>query len=237
MNPQVRSLSTAGIGRLVGYSTQQVRDLERLRVIPPAERAPNGYRQYRARHLTALRAYRALAEAIGPVQARQLMPELLNGDLVAAAERVDELHVAIADERIRVVEALRALEVAVDEAAAVFASEDAMAIGELAQALGVRTSALRHWEGEGLVHPFRDAASAARSYGATAITEARIVAALRAGGYGIPAVARVLDQLRDDTMTADAQQILTRRRADLTRRSVALLAAAGALHDLLGDLG
>ena len=30
-NPQVSSLTIAQLGRLVGYSTQQVRDLERLR--------------------------------------------------------------------------------------------------------------------------------------------------------------------------------------------------------------
>jgi DNA-binding transcriptional MerR regulator len=229
----VRSFTTAQIGSRVGYSTQQVRDLERLGIIPPAERGANGYRRYKEQHLTALRAYRALAAAVGPVPARGVMPELIDGTVEDAAERIDELHATLAAERARVKEALRGLDVAVDESADVFGVEDAMSIGELAQALDVRTSALRHWEREGLIHPLRGPASATRSYGARAITEARIVAALRTGGYGIPPIARILEQLRGHALTADARRILAHRLAELTGRSVALLAAAGELHELL----
>ena len=235
LNPQEASFTTAQIGSRIGYSTQQVRDLERLGVIPAADRGANGYRRYQERHLVALRAYRALASAIGPVPARQLMPVLIEDTVERAAERIDDLHASLAGERSRVREALRGLDVAVAESAEVFGDEDAMTIGELAQALDVRSSALRHWEREGLVHPLRTASSGTRSYGARAITEARVVAALRAGGYGIPPIARILEQLRGHALTADAQRILTDRLADLTRRSVALLGAAGALHDLLRD--
>lgn len=235
-NPQEHPLTTAGIGRLVGYSTQQVRDLERLRIIPPAERAANGYRRYGDRHLVAARAYRSLAAALGPVPARRLMPTLVGSTVDVAAEQIDDLHAALARERSRVREALRGLEVAIEESGAVFADDDALTIGELAQALDVRASALRHWEREGLIHPLRSPASAARTYGARAITEARIVAALRAGGYGIPPIARILEQLRTQALTADAQRILAERLADLSRRSVALLAAAGELHALLDGL-
>lgn len=234
-NPQVDSMTTSELGRRIGYSTQQVRDLERLRIIPPAERGPNGYRRYQERHAVALRAYRAMALAIGPVPARRLMPSLLDGTVGDAAAQIDELHAALARERSRVREALRGLDVAVEDSAAAFGDDDAMTIGELAHALDVRPSALRHWEREGLIHPLRAAASATRTYGARAITEARIVAALRAGGYGIPPIARILEQLRGQALSADAQQLLADRLDDLTHRSVALLAAAGDLHDLLRD--
>ncbi|PQZ60218.1 MULTISPECIES: MerR family transcriptional regulator [unclassified Microbacterium] len=233
-NPQVTTFTTVQLGRLVGYSTQQVRDLERLGVIPVAERGVNGYRRYRMPHATALRAYRAMAVALGPVPARRLMPVLTGASVEDAAERVDDLHAELARERSRVREALRGLEVAVAEADDVFAADDAMTIGELAQALGVRSSALRHWEREGLVHPLRGTAST-RSYGSVAITEARVVAALRSGGYGIPAVSRILDEVRTHGRTGEVQRILTERLGDLTRRSVALLGAAGHLHDLLAD--
>lgn len=232
MNPPDGSLSTAALGRRVGYSAQQVRDLEALGVIPAAARAANRYRRYTCRHEAALRAYRALALALGPVPARRLMPALILAPVDEAAERVDLMHAELAAERRRVKEALRGLGVVMAEAGDVFASEDAMTIGELADALGVRPSALRHWESEGLVRPDRHA-STARTYGASAITEARVSAALRAGGYGIPAIARVLEQLRAHGGTGEVEQILSARLADLTRRSVALLGAAGHLHELL----
>lgn len=233
-NPQEQAMTTAVLGRRVGYSTQQVRDLERLGVIPPAERGSNGYRRYAERHETAARAYRAMAAAIGPVPARRLMPTLIVASVEEAAERIDELHVGLADERSRVREALRGLDVALAEADDDFDDADAMTIGELAQALGIRPSALRHWEREELVHPLRGTAST-RSYGSAAITEARIVAALRAGGYGIPAISRILGHVRQHADTAEVQRILQDRLVALTRRSVALLAAAGHLHALLAD--
>lgn len=243
---------TAELGRLAGYSTQQVRDLERLRVIPLAERVPNGYRRYDGRHLVALRAYRALAAAVGPVVARRIMPELVAGTVDEAAETIDELHAGIARERARVREARDGLDAVLagpelpagrempaapetSAGRAAFDERDAMSIGELAQALGVRRSALRHWEREGLVRPDRSSASGARRYGAVATAEARIAAALRLGGYGIPGIRAVLEQLRADGLTADARRILNERLADLTRRSVALLAAAGRLHELLTE--
>ncbi|MEU4014350.1 MerR family transcriptional regulator [Microbacterium sp. NPDC028030] len=230
-NPQVE-FTTATLGAVAGYSTQQVRDLERLGVLPPAERASNGYRRYGPRHESALLAYRAMATAIGPVPARRLMPELVVASVDRAAERIDVLHAEIAAERSRVTEALRGLDVALDEADDAFDEGDAMTIGELAQALGVRPSALRHWEREGVVHPLRSVSSV-RSYGSAAITEARIVAALRAGGYTIPAVSRILVEVRAHAHTGEVQRILAERLAALTRRSVALLAAAGHLHALL----
>lgn len=235
-NPPEGPLTTRGLAARVGYSVQQVRDLERLGVIPPAVRAPNGYRQFNAIHLTALRVYRAMAAALGPVPARTLVPVLRAGTVADAAERIDVLHAELAAERARVKEAVRAMDVALAEADDAFSPEDALSIGELAQALGVRPSALRHWEREGLVHPLRTATTAAsRIYGATAITEARIVSALRSGGYGIPAIAVLLGRVRAGTGAAEVRELLSGRLADLTRRSVALLAAAGHLHDLLAE--
>jgi DNA-binding transcriptional MerR regulator len=233
-NPQEPGMTTAALGRLVGYSTQQVRDLERLGVIPAAQRRPNGYRRYDRRHLLAIRAYRALVVAIGAVPSRRLMPSLIDGPLDVAAEAIDELHASSARDRARVREALRGLDAVLADAAEAFDDRDALSIGELAQALDVRPSALRHWEEEGLVHPER-IGSAARRYGAGAIAEARIVAALRAGGYPIPPIARILTELRTHGVTAEAESVLENRLDDLSRRSIALLEAAGHLHALLQD--
>ncbi|WZH38191.1 MAG: MerR family transcriptional regulator [Microbacterium enclense] len=225
--------TTAAVARMVGYSTQQVRDLERLGVLPVAERAANGYRHYHERHLLALRAYRALAAAIGPVPARQMMPTLLHDTVETAAERIDDLHALLARSRDRIREARRGLDAVLADTTDVFDDRDSLTISELAEALGVRSSALRHWEHEGLVTPDRINQTKSRRYNARAIAEARIVAALRSGGYRIPPISRVLEQLREHRLTADAQTLLDERLADLSRRSVALLAASGELHALL----
>ena len=227
--------TTAAAARMVGYSTQQVRDLERLGVLPVAERTPNGYRRYQQRHIIALRAYRALAAAVGPVPARQMMPTLVQGTLEAAAEKIDDVHALLARSRDHVREASRGLRAVLTDTTHVFDENDSMTISELAEALGVRSSALRHWEHEGLVHPDRISQSHTRRYNARAITEARIVAVLRSGGHRIPSISRVLEHLREHGLTAQAQALLDERLSDLGRRSVALLGASGEIHALLSE--
>lgn len=54
-------MRTADVARRVGYSVQQVRNLERDGVLPPATRTATGYRIYGEVHLQSALAYRALA--------------------------------------------------------------------------------------------------------------------------------------------------------------------------------
>lgn len=265
MTPGDRSpLRTADVARESGYSVQQVRDLERLGVIPPAVRAANGYRAYTAAHVRALRAYRGLASAAGPVDARRLLAMAFAaaqrdsaepGTRVAdAAAAIGAVHVRLArerDEALRAREALRAIQA--EAAAPAVAPEadatgaapdragDTMTITELAAALGVRTSTLRFWEQEGLAVPDRVTTLRARQYGTGAIQEARIVAALRSSGYGIPAVRDVVATLRQVDGVAEgavrAEQILDRRLDQIAARTVALLRAGADLAAVLDDVG
>ncbi|WP_460889676.1 MerR family transcriptional regulator [Promicromonospora xylanilytica] len=261
MTREIRPLRTADVARESGYSVQQVRDLERLGVLPPATRAANGYRTYTARHVQALRAYRGLARAAGPVAARRLLASLFAGStpagstpavegtpprttpLADAAAAIGAVHVQLArerDEALRARRALRAIQAeAVSEDSEVLPAPDAdpMTITELAAALGVRTSTLRFWEQEGLAVPDRVTSLRARQYRAGAIREARVVAALRGSGYGIPAVRDVVSTLRQvDGIAegvAEAERILDVRLDQIAGRTVDLLRAGSDLAAVL----
>jgi len=231
-------LRTSDVARASGYSVQQVRDLERLGVIPPATRSPNGYRSYAAVHVHALGAYRGLAGAIGAVAARQLLAEVRGRPIVEAASAIMAVHARLArerDEALRAQAAVRAI-----QAEATFPdgerADDAMTITQLAAALGVRTSTLRFWEQEGLVSPDRVTSLRARRYGLGAIREARIVAALRNSGYGIPAVHGIMGSLHGTGGIAEADRILQRRLDQIAARSVALLRAGADLAAVVGDV-
>ncbi|WP_020122184.1 MerR family transcriptional regulator [Streptomyces canus] len=220
-------MRTTDVARESGYSAQQVRDLERLGVIPPAVRSDNGYRSYTPLHVSALRAYRGLAAAAEPVEARRLLAELRTATVTEAASAVDEVHARLARERAEVLRAQRALEGIQAEGAGW--DDDFMTITQLAQALGVRSSTLRFWEEEGLVLPERVTTLRARRYGPAAIRAARVVVALRAGGYGIPAVREVMACLDGADGLADARRILRERLDRIAARSVALLRAGADL--------
>ncbi|MGW4033815.1 MerR family transcriptional regulator [Streptomyces sp. NPDC004838] len=227
--------TTSRLAAAAGYSAQQVRDLERLGVIPPAIRRPNGYRRFGREHLTALRAYRQLAVAVGPVLARDTMREARQLPHDEAIARVVALHVKLARSRDDTIAALRALDSIVedDARAAPPTSADAMSISELAAALGVRSSTLRFWEQQGLVTPERTTRFNARSYPLAAIQEARIVAALRAGGYRIPAVQAVMESIRAVSHADDARDALHDRLRTIATRSDALLRAGTDIADLI----
>ncbi|MFD7226510.1 MerR family transcriptional regulator [Streptomyces sp. NPDC059892] len=232
-------LRTVDVARESGYSVQQVRDLERLGVIPPAARSGNGYRAYTPLHVHALRAYRGLAGAVGPVAARQTLAELRTKPIAEAAAAISAVHVRLArerDEALRAQEALGAIEA--EAAAPGFEREnDAMTITELAEALHVRPSALRFWEQEGLVTPERVTSLRARRYGLSAIGAARIVAALRGAGYGIPAVREIMESLRQVDGVEAAHHILRQRLDQIAMRSVALLRAGADLAAVVAPAG
>ncbi|TDE92691.1 MerR family transcriptional regulator [Occultella glacieicola] len=243
------TLRTVDLARITGYSVQQVRDLERLGVIPAAPRAPNGYRVYSRRHVRALRAYRGLAVAAGPVTARRTLRGLTEGPATAAAAAVSALHAGLHRERADLLAAGAALRAIAAEAdgptgltrtdvapgsdagAGVGGPADAMSITELGGALGVRTSTLRHWEHEGLLHPDRVTSLRVRRYDVATTRTARIVAALRAAGYGIDAVRGLLVRLGREP--GETNRILEARLADVGTRSLALLRAGADLADVI----
>lgn len=249
-------LRTAEVATAAGYSVQQVRDLERLGVIPPAARSETGYRRYAPIHVHALRAYRGLARAVGPVEARRMLAELRTGSVADAASTIIAVHARLARERddlLRARVALRSIrsEFGGPDAASAGgagapdtgtrtvadADADAMSITELAGALQVRTSTLRFWEDEGLVRPERVTSLRVRRYGTAAIGEARIVAALRVAGYGVAAIREILGTLRRFGTSDEVDGILHERLDALAARAVALLRAGADLAEVVEASG
>lgn len=244
-------LTTAAVSTATGYSVQQIRDLEALKVISPAPRAGNGYRRFAATHVRDLRAYRDLATAIGPVDARRAMREIRSLPPDEAASLVSSFHSALDREREGALAAQQALRAIRAEAEAESAPDggggnggaegdgdgDAMTITELADALGVRTSTLRFWEKSGLLTPERvtTRAGSARRYPLPAIREARIVAALRAAGYRIPDARDAVTALRDLRDIGRSLRALDSRIDAIAQRTLALLRAGAILHEIIAN--
>jgi len=235
-------LRTSDLAAAVGCSAQLVRDLEGLGVLPLARRAANGYREFSSEHVTALRAYRELAVAVGPVVARRTLRAVRALPPTEALARVNALHTTLEREREAALGARRALlamraEAAGEDPGADGAADDdaTLTIAELAEALGVRASTLRFWEQVGLVTPERVTSRAARRYPPRAVREARITAALRAAGYGVPAVRATLDAVRGLGAVEDPVRALDDRLEVIARRTLALLRAGAHVASLVGD--
>ncbi|MBP3082625.1 MerR family transcriptional regulator [Mycolicibacterium fortuitum] len=237
MEGSSQMLGVSAVAAATGYSVQQIRDLERLGVITCAVRADNGYRQFSSTQIRDLRAYRDLAHAVGPVEARRSMRAIRTLPPEEAVKRVSALHAALNDERAQALVAREALQAIQGEAETDVASTDAdaMTITELSRALGVRASTLRFWEKEGLVRPDRitNRTGSTRRYQLEAIREARITAALRAAGYRIPDVRRAVAAIRDLDDVSHSLEALDARLKSITDRTLSLFRAASTLAEII----
>ncbi len=236
-NAVAERMSTSAVAAATGYSVQQVRDLEAEGVIPAAVRSANGYRRFSVEHVCGLNAYRDLAVAVGPVEARRALRDVRSCPPDEAAALIGGFHTRLNAERAHVLWARSALESISSEVATDAApiEADSMTISELAQALGVRPSTLRFWESCGLVTPERvvTRSGTARSYPVAAIREARITAALRAGGYRIPDVQKAMTALRDLHDPSDSLVALDARIQSIAQRQLALLRAGSLVAEII----
>jgi DNA-binding transcriptional MerR regulator len=227
-------LRTGDLAAQAGYSVQQIRNLERDGVLPPAPRGANGYRSYRELHLHSALAYRSLAAAVGPVEAKSIMAAVHRRPVAEVLERLDAAHARLVRERADLRLARAAVAAITVEPIDDVRPSDAMSVSELAAALGVRASTLRHWEAERLVRPDRIRPGGTRRYPPAQVRDARIVHQLRAAGYRIETLRAVLPELRGvGGRPAEIEAALTVRDESITARSRALLNAAAGVSVLL----
>ncbi|WP_233620565.1 MerR family transcriptional regulator [Amycolatopsis sp. WAC 01416] len=221
MVSSLKSLRTAEIARLAGYSVQQVRNLERDGVLPAATRTASGYRSYEEIHLRSALAYRALAAGVGPVEAKKIVRALHRDPLPDVLALLDAAHAGGDAERADLKEAREAVRVISREPIADVRGSDSMSVSELASALGVRPSTLRHWDAERLVVPGRDERGT-RRYTPSQVRDARIVQQLRLAGYRVAPLRALMPELRRSRRLEDVAAALSARGAGITARSRAL---------------
>ncbi|MEV7012527.1 MerR family transcriptional regulator [Streptosporangium sp. NPDC051022] len=227
-------MRTIDVARCAGCSVQQVRNLERDGVLPPAARTATGYRIYGEIHLQSALAYRAFAAGAGPAEARKI---------VRAAHRfpasqavlvlLDAAHARLDAERTELRQAEEAARAVSSEPIEDVRASDSMSVSELASALGVRPSTLRHWDAEDLVVPDRDPARGTRRYTPAQVRDARVVHQLRKAGYRIAPLRALMPELRRVRRSEDVASALAARDADIAARSKALLDGAAALSAAL----
>ncbi|MEU7183633.1 MULTISPECIES: MerR family transcriptional regulator [Streptomyces] len=227
-------MRTVDVARRAGYSVQQVRNLERDGVLPPAARSAAGYRIYGETHVQSALAYRALAAGTGPVEAKRIVRAVHECTASEVLALLDAAHARLDRERTD-------LGLAKEAAAAISAEliddvrpSDAMSVSELAAALGVRPSTLRHWDAEGLAVPDRVAPRETRRYSPAQTRDARIVHQLRSAGYRIDQLRALMPSLRRGHRSEDIGAALAARDVSIAARSRALLDAAVALGTVLG---
>lgn len=96
---------------------------------------------------------------------------------------------------------------------------------------------LRLWEARGLLRPTREKSTGYRTYSASEVRLARIVALLRRGEHPFTAIGSVLTELRTGGSPDRVRAELAGRERELRRRSLTRLRGSAALDAYLGRLG
>lgn len=226
-------LRSSDLAKAIGMSVQTVRSYEAWGLIPRVERGPQGYRLYTPRHLQALRVARLVIEGFGWQSAQRIMQAIHEGKQSLAWAVIDVCHAGIHQQRCEVEETLRMLR----ETSPIIptrapleqgqARSQGLRASEAAQRIGVRTSTLRFWEEQGLLHPSRDQSSRYRRYDEEQLHLLRTIALLRKAGYTVEAIRPVLMQVAqgnpEQSLAAAEQQL--KELADKTYRCVKATAA------------
>ncbi|NUS74014.1 MAG: MerR family transcriptional regulator [Corynebacteriales bacterium] len=230
---QAVKLRTVDVARRAGCSVQQVRNLERDGVLPKVARTAKGYRVYAEIHVRSVLAYQALAAGAGPIDAKKIMRTLQQRALSRAFALLDSVHARLAAERADICQARRAVSLISEESIGDIRASDYMGVSELADALGIRPSTLRHWHAQELVIPDRAAEQSARRYAPNQVRDARIVHQLRKAGYGITSLRMLMPGLRHAHRSEEVLSALNSREAAINRRSRALVDGAAALSAVI----
>jgi DNA-binding transcriptional MerR regulator len=233
----VRSyLRTKDLAQAVKISVQQVRNYEAGGFIPTVERSPSGYRRYTRRHLVALKTARHLIAGYGSPLAQQIMQATHQGRLAQALALIDQRHAELAGTRAQLEQTLAALRVLAAQLPSKTHSHlsERLRVGAAARLVGVRVSALRFWEQQGLLQPIREKGSRYRLYDEQQLRRLRIVALLRQANYDFAAIRTTLDEL-EAGQPQRAVAAVEERRSELAGMSWRCLEAMAAFHAYVSE--
>ena len=187
-------LRTKDLAEAVHVSVQQVRNYEADGFIPPVERSPSGYRRYTQRHLAALKTARLLIGGYGRERARQIMQAVHQDRLPEALALIDQRHAEFTRTRLELEQTLATLSLLATQLPSDMPTRftQGLRVGAAAHLVGVRVSALRFWEQQGLLQPSREDDSKYRRYDERQLRRLRIVALLRQANYDFAAIRTTL---------------------------------------------
>lgn len=229
------SLRTIDLAREVGISVQQVRNLEAGGYLPPVERSPSGYRRYTAQHLAALTVSRRMIVGYGWQRTQQIMRAAHEGRLADALALIDQRHAELDGTRRHLDQTLEALGVIATQLPADAPGRGArrVRVGVAARLVGVRVSALRFWEQQGLLRPVREAESRYRLYDESQLRRLRVVVLLRQAHADFDVIRTTLDEL-EAGQPQRALAAVERRRGELAAASWRCLQAVATFQAYAG---
>lgn len=220
------------IARKLKISTSALRHYEAWGLIPKVERAANGYRNYTKEHEAYFECIRAMYAGFGMNLVREVMPLIINGDILNALWLINKAQVNLHAEREVAQRTVDMLDLKEITDIPKYSYKNSFTIGELAKEANVSTSAIRHWEKEGLIRPERDKDSGFRIYSPSDIRKVFIIRTVQRVAYSLDIVREVLSGI-DNNSIAQIKQIAHESLQYIDKALLEQVHGIGSLNNLL----
>lgn len=181
-------------GRLQ-VSTTTLRRYEEQNLIPGVPRTNGSHRYYRQIHLQAFITIRALLNGYDIPVVYEVMRKVKGGEWENALWLVNQQQYNIQTEKHKVEEILTMIQNADFNKYRNVKISDEMSIREVADIAEVNTSAIRHWEKEGLIHSKRNIENGYRIFTEAELRKILVISSLRKTVYYIENMKELLSSL------------------------------------------
>ena len=183
------------IAKQLNVSTSALRHYESWGIVPTPERTKNGYRLYTEVHFAYFRFIRAMFPALNMRVVSKILLYIQQKDVDAAFWIVNEEQARLHQEKVAAERTLQMLHHPNLENINKMKMKDEMRIGEAAHLTEVTTSAIRHWEKEDLITPFRHSENGYRIYTRTHLRQIFLIRALRNTVYSLDSIKEIIKSL------------------------------------------
>lgn len=183
------------IARKLNISTSALRHYESWGIIPPVERAQNGYRMYTELHLAYFECIRAMAPGFGFELTSKALKKVLVKEVDDALWLVNEAQSSLHYDKKTAEKTIRILETEELEELDNSRKRKWMTIGEVSIETDIPSSAIRHWEMMGLLSPERDSDNGYRKFNRSLVRKVLMIRTLRSADYSLDTIKEVLIEL------------------------------------------
>ncbi|WP_207940396.1 hypothetical protein DOK78_002119 [Enterococcus sp. DIV2402] len=223
------------IAKQLNISTSALRHYESWGIIPKVERQNNGYRIYTTIHQSYFTCIREMMPGFGTDFIKTIFPMVISGDIISAIWEINKKQVTLYSEKERIEYTIEILEPDVLASIPKYKNKTVFSIGEVAKEAGVSTSAIRHWEKEGLINAKRNSDSNFRQFTINDIRKIYIIRTVQRTVFSLDTVRSVLEEVEKNNIT-QTREIANKALEEVNRVLLNQFKGIAAFHKLLDTL-
>ncbi|SFL58321.1 DNA-binding transcriptional regulator, MerR family [Gracilibacillus orientalis] len=189
------------IARKLNITTSTLRHYETWGIVPQTERKENGFRIYTEEHVAYFECIRAMNTGFGMGFVKEIMPLIHEKKFTEVLWLVNEKQAELRKEKEKTEKVIEVLKLEDPEKVPLKKQKNSYTIGEVAVALDLPTTVLRHWEKEGLIEPKRDEENGYRSYSKKDISKLLIIRTLRKAYFSIQIIREMIKEFDNNNIT------------------------------------